>query len=51
MQPRKNKKKIEIRYEYVESEDSEKRLDDIFDFIFEQTIREINKEHSRAEQE
>jgi hypothetical protein len=40
----KSQPKIDIKYEYVETENSEERLSDIFDFIFTETCRIINND-------
>lgn len=35
------KNKIEIRYQHIDSPDSQERLDDIFNFIFEETVNQM----------
>ena len=44
MKKRKNQPKINIKYEYVEAVNSEERLADIFDFIFTETCRIIERD-------
>lgn len=40
----KNKKKIKVIYKYAKSKDSEQRLDEAFDFIFDTTLEIMKKE-------
>ena len=36
---RRSKNKIKLKYQYIKSPDSQEKLDDIFNFIFEETVR------------
>lgn len=44
MKKQKNQPKINIRYEYVETGNSKERLADIFDFVFTETCRIIERD-------
>jgi len=38
---KRSKNKIELRYQFIDGPDAQERLDDIFNFIFEETVRQI----------
>lgn len=43
---KREERKIKIRYEYIESEDSRKRLDEIFNWVFNK-IAEYDKDDEK----
>lgn len=42
------KNNIELRYQFIENSDSQDRLEEIFDFIFEETVEQIRFDKSKA---
>ncbi len=43
-----SKKKIELRYQFINGPDLQERLDDIFNFIFEETVKQMKLDNSKG---